>query len=135
MGKKSFQETNFLAVAEFEGAVEATGLNLQLPSLPHMQPTFEGQLGKELKIPQASQMPQVESPLAAVPLIVLPIAQQTLSSKVNTGPPGPLSSLPLTTQPAIHRALKSLPPRLFSNSSLALTDGVMLYTLGSLQSC
>ncbi|TKC53567.1 hypothetical protein EI555_015517 [Monodon monoceros] len=47
-----------------------------------VRPTFEGRLGNEPKIPQASQMPQVESPLAAVPLIVLPIAQQTLSSKL-----------------------------------------------------
>jgi len=34
--KKFFQETNFSAVAEFERAVEITGLKLRLPFLPHM---------------------------------------------------------------------------------------------------
>lgn len=34
--KKSFQETNFSAVAEFERAMEITGLKLRFPFLPHM---------------------------------------------------------------------------------------------------
>lgn len=101
--KKSSQERNFSAVAEFEGTVEVTGLNLQLPLLPHTtQPAFEGRFRNQLKIPQAPQISQVRSRLKAVPLAVLCTALRTLLPKPNSGHSEPLPLLPVTIPPAPH---------------------------------